>query len=540
MKLRIIKDKRVFPLMLFLVIKLLELFCVIPFYSLIGEQGGALYGYAYIIFIILSSFVITCIPMAIHKIVLEYQTLGYYKIKKRALNLSRNISLFFGFLLFLFTYFCAPYFVKVIFGNLIGVNLPKYVISAIRMVSYSFLIVPVLNVYRGYFKGHHLDSSYSYSYCIESFITNFVMIVGCSIASKSFHFSTDKVVFLALLGIFLGNLFSFCYLLFVMRRNKRFHEAIRPVNEPIISNQIIIKKVFQSIFLFAFIDFLKVFCNAVDLFTVLKIFVYKAYFSIQEAEEIYSILSIWGQYFNWILISISMVLTTKIILQVTENLGKKKNIDVQTLVMKVLTTSFFVLVPLTLVISFLSKAIWTLFYGNNIHGSSLLAYYIFVGLFASLYMAIVMILKELKNYKSIFISFIIGFIFKILFNHSLIYSFYQMGFPAYYGVITASILAYIIPFLYCLIVLTLQYKISFEIIVKDFMNILFGSLVMIFVLLILSFIIPNFSDVRMMNLLLILVYFVIAIIIYIFYIRFSGLKSIHFVQEKAKKLKSSR
>lgn len=59
-----------------IVTKILGILYVIPFYKIIGEQGGTLYGYAYNIynvFLILSS---AGIPLAISKLTSEYNTLN--------------------------------------------------------------------------------------------------------------------------------------------------------------------------------------------------------------------------------------------------------------------------------------------------------------------------------------------------------------------------------------------------------------------------------------------------------------------------------
>ena len=63
--------------------KILGIIYVIPFYDIIGTQGGALYGYGYSIYSIFLGISQAGIPLAISKIVSEYQTLGYSKAKKR-------------------------------------------------------------------------------------------------------------------------------------------------------------------------------------------------------------------------------------------------------------------------------------------------------------------------------------------------------------------------------------------------------------------------------------------------------------------------
>ena len=57
--------------------KIIGILYVIPFYKIIGEQGGALYGYAYNIYSIFLGISTAGIPLAISKITSEYNTLGY-------------------------------------------------------------------------------------------------------------------------------------------------------------------------------------------------------------------------------------------------------------------------------------------------------------------------------------------------------------------------------------------------------------------------------------------------------------------------------
>ena len=71
--------------------KILGVLYVIPFYNIIGENGGSLYGYAYNIynfFLIISS---AGIPLAISKITSEYNTLGKLKEKTYMFKYSKKI-----------------------------------------------------------------------------------------------------------------------------------------------------------------------------------------------------------------------------------------------------------------------------------------------------------------------------------------------------------------------------------------------------------------------------------------------------------------
>ena len=62
--------------------KILGIIYVIPFHAIIGENGRALYSYAYNMYMLFLNFSTVGIPLAISKIVSEYHSLGYEDAKR--------------------------------------------------------------------------------------------------------------------------------------------------------------------------------------------------------------------------------------------------------------------------------------------------------------------------------------------------------------------------------------------------------------------------------------------------------------------------
>ena len=81
--------------------KILGILYVIPFYAIIGEKGGALYGYAYTLYLVFMAISSAGIPLAISKIISEYQALGYYDAKQRAFKIGKKIAITLGILCFI-------------------------------------------------------------------------------------------------------------------------------------------------------------------------------------------------------------------------------------------------------------------------------------------------------------------------------------------------------------------------------------------------------------------------------------------------------
>ena len=100
-----------------------------------------------------------------------------------------------------------------------------------------------------------------------------------------------------------------------------------------------------------------------------------------------------------------------------------------------------------------------------------------------------------------------------------------MNLPPYYGAITASILGYLVAIVLCFITLHSHYKIHFEDFLKNFFDIICGSLLMVVGLLLLKLFIPISSDIRIVNLFILLVYVLMGMIFYFIYGYFTHLTS---------------
>lgn len=497
--------------------KILGIVYVIPFHAIIGEQGGALYGYAYTIYLLFMSLSSAGIPLAISKIVSEYQTLGYYNAKKLAFIIGKKIALLLGFVCFIILLLFAPMIAQAVLGDLTGGNTIEDVTFVIRIIGTAILVVPVLSIYRGYFEGHRFMQIPSFSQIVEQLVRVFIIVLGSFMALKVFKLSLTSAVGVAVFGATAGAIVAYLYLVFKKNKNKsKFNEKIRSVNEPIITNKQIFKKIVIYALPFIMIDIFKSLYSYIDMVTVVEGLVNYANFSVVDAEVVMSMLSTWGAKFNMILLALSTGIVVSLIPNLTQSVVKKDQADSYHKINQSLSVLLFFTLPMSLGISFLSEYIWNVFYGSSVYGPSVLAYYIFVGLIVGLFTLVISILQVLKDYKTVFISLVVGVILKILLNNNLILAFYKMGLPAYYGVITASLIGYFVSFVICIVQLRYKYKVRYEELVKNFMDILCGAILMIVGLLVIKYLLPSSSN-RFVSFLYILIYTLIGGSIYFVY-----------------------
>ena len=498
-----------------IITKILGILYVIPFHAIIGDDGGALYGYAYTIYLLFMSLSSAGIPLAISKIISEYQTLGYYNAKNRAFIIGKKIALLLGFICFLILTLFAPFIAKSILGNLSGGNTIEDVTFVIRVIASAILIVPVLSIYRGYFEGHRFMTPPSISQIIEQIVRVFVIIFGSFTFLKVFKFSLTSTVSIAVFGATIGAFFAYVYLINKKIKNKKkLNEKILDNNEPIITDRQILKKIVLYAIPFIMIDIFKSLYNYIDMITVVKGLVHTANYSTKDAEVIFSMLSTWCLKFNMIILAISTGIIVSLIPNLTTSFVKKDIKDINKKINQAFQILLFLIIPMSIGISFLSEPIWNVFYGSSKYGANILTYYIFAGLFMALFTTSVSIIQTLKDYKGVFISLLIGVLFKFFLNTNLISTFYKMGLPAYYGPITATIIGFLVSFIICLFILNVKFCVKYENTLKNFIDILCGSMVMIVILYLVKFLIPVSSTDRLLNILIIIIYSIIGTFVY--------------------------
>ncbi len=496
--------------------KILGILYVIPFYSIIGEKGGALYGYAYSIYLVFMAISSAGIPLAISKLISEYQTLGYYDAKQRAFKIGKQISITLGIICFIILFIFAKPLAVAILGDLKGGNTIEDVTFVIRVISTAILVVPVLSVYRGYFEGHKFITPTAISQVFEQVMRVLVIVIGSFLTLKIFKLSLTTAVGVAVFGATVGSLASYFYLIEKRHKNKqKFEEKELKVKEPKITNKTILKKIAIYAFPLIMIDIFKSLYSMVDTVTVVKAL--GPIYGTKTAESIMSILSTWGAKFNMIIISIA----TGMIVSLTPNLTAASVVDNTKDVHRKINQSFqmllFMIVPMTVGLSFLAKPVYTIFYGASKFGPSVLTFYVFVALITALFTTAITITQVLKYYKIVFLSLFSGLVLKSLINVSLIKELYHLGLPAYYGSILASIIGYTLSLMICLVALHKLCGVNYEETIKQFINTLCGTVLMVIGLLLLKLIVPIASTNRFINIPIVIIYTLVGMIIYFFY-----------------------
>lgn len=493
--------------------KVLGIVYVIPFYALIGEQGGALYGYSYTIYNLFLSISTVGFPLAISKLTSEYNTLKLYNEKERLYKLSKKCILIFSVICFLVCFIFAPQIANLIIGNIENGNTIEDVSYTIRMVSFALLIVPLLSIIRGYLQGHKYMKEPSISQVIEQVVRVAVILGGSFLTVKVFNLSLKTTVGISVFASAIGALFAYFYLVNVIRKNKKDIEPQEKTEEKL-TNKEIIKKIIVYSIPFIIISCANQIYNSTDMVIMLRT-LSKFNYTGTEVETISSVFSTWGTKFNAIIIAIANGLIISLIPNIVNLYVKKDNKGVNSMFNKCLKIILLINVPIAVFFSINANSFWTIFYGPNRYGPLIIKWNILITILDGLYLVVNSLLQSLSKYKILFISVTIGILMNLGLDIPLMYLFNYIGLEAFYGAILATAMGLSTSVIIALIYLKKEIKFNYNETLKIIPKSIINIIILIVANVIVSLILPINSSSRLIQIINICVLAIITIPLYI-------------------------
>lgn len=444
-----------------IITKILGIIYVIPFYKIIGEQGGTLYGYAYNIyniFLIISS---AGLPLAISKLTSEYNALKQDDKKVRMYQIATKIISIFSISSFLICFIFAPQLSNLIIGELEGGNTLEDVTFVIRLISFALLVIPMLSIKRGYLQGHTYIKEPSISQIIEQIVRIAIIIIGSYTAVNIFKLPIKFAVGIAVLAAAIGGLATYIYLTVITNKNKKQIDLDKKVEKNKKIDHEIIKKIITYSIPFIVINLANTIYTFTDMVLVIRTLP-KLGFSAIDTEFISSVFTTWGVKFNTIITSISTGLIISLIPNMVKDYTEKNYPAVNQNFNKCLKIILLIIAPLAIFISCMSTSMWNIFYGNNNYGPMVIKYTIIVTILDCLYMVVNSLMQSINKRNIIYVSVITGLILNLILDIPFMYIFSKLGLPAYYGAITATLVGFIISNTISLIFLNKEMHIDYK------------------------------------------------------------------------------
>ena len=478
------------------IVKVLGMIYVIPFYAIVGSAGAALYAYAYNIYGLFLEVATAGIPNAVSKIINEYNTLGREEAKIRTFQIGKRLLGVIAVLAFLILFIFAPGIAALIIGDLTGGNSIEDVTFVIRCVSFALLVFPFLSVSRGFFQGHNIISVSSASQVIEQLARVLVIVCGSYIALKWLHLDLSTAVGVAVFGAFIGGLCALFYVQNKLRQNKKelaLDKKFEVRDE--VTNKEIIKKIIKYAIPIVIVSIAFTIYNNVDMILVLRTMNYLG-MDAEEVEFIASGVSTWVPKISVVVTSVVLGLSASLIPNMVEAFTLKKYDELNHKFNKSLQIILFISLPMCVGISLLASAIWTVFYGYNPLGTSILAVAIFAPLFSNLYTVCNHTLQSMNKFKWVYVSSITGIVLNALLDVPFMLLFDFIGIPAYYGATVATVVGFSITVIIAMVYLKQEFHFKYTDTKKMFSKILVPLIVMIVVVVLMKLFIPIDYDSR--------------------------------------------
>ncbi len=497
--------------------KILGVIYVIPFYALIGEKGGALYGYAYSIYGLFLNLSTAGIPFAISKITSEYNALNEQYLKEKAYKISKYLMCILGLICFVILMIFAPFISDIFIGNIEGGNTKEDVTFVIRIISSALLVVPLLSVLRGYLQGHKYITPSSISQVVEQFVRVVFIIVGSFICLKILNLSLTNTIGLAVFAATISAFTAYIYLLVKVKKHKSdlVTKGVIKEEERKVTNKEIVMKLLKIAIPFILIDIVSSFYGFVDLSTINKTMVDLGY-KISESESVISILTTWGGKLNMIVMAVSSGMIVSLVPNISSSYALKDYKDVKNKINESLQSLIFVVLPMTIGLSMIATPAWTIFFGSgSTLGPLVFKYSIFIAFAMSIFNVTISTMHSLGHSKMVILTLSIGLIVKILINVPFMKLFNLLGLHPSYGVITSTILANVVASTCNLLFIKKKLNISYKDTIIKTLKMLIPLSSMIIVVCLLRLVVPNTSS-RIMSLIYSLLYGLVGGVTYIF------------------------
>jgi len=497
------------------VTKIIGLIYVIPFYAIIGVQGGALYSYAYSIYNMFLNLATSGIPVAMSKIVSEFNSLKLYFTKEQTFKIGLKIIGILCITVFLLLFIFAPQLAYLIIGDVKGGNTVEDVTFVIRVISTAILVVPFLSVSKGYLQGHKIMQVSSIANVLEQVVRVIVIVAGSFLAVKVFHTSITTAVGIAVFGATVGAIAAYFYVHDKIKKNKKElnRDAKKTRDEAKIDSKAITKKIILYALPFVAISVLQSAFTMVDVFTVVKSLVGLGY-TTAISENVLSVIATWGSKLNMIVMSISTGIIMSLIPAIASSYAIRNYKEVNSKINQAIQTLLLVTVPLAVGISFMAADVWTVFYGYNELNISIFSVLILSQIPLSICSVMVNANQTLDNTKQSIIALGGSVLAKIILNVPFMHLFNSIGLEAYYAPIVLNMIIDTSASLYLLSVIKKKTNISYLKSVRTLIKVTLCTAIMVTSLTIVNTFIPNITTSRFLAILELILYGIIGIVIY--------------------------
>lgn len=389
---------------------------IIPWYAWMGSHGNVANALTaksyniYSLFIIIST---AGIPGAVAKQVAAYNARNEYGVGKKLFQRGIYLMMGLGIVSAAIMYFAA--------GILSGGDIRQ--IPVLQSLALAVLIIPVMSLMRGFFQGYNDMAPSALSQIIEQLARVIWMLVTAYLIMQVQHGNYVDAVTQSNFAAFIGALFGILLLLYYYARKK--HEidylVLHSNNEVEVSTKNLLIEIIQQSIPFIIIDSGITFFQLIDQYTFHSFIDNFVHASYNQIESWYALFGLNANKLIMIVISLATAMAVTAIPLLAGAHATNNREDIKAQIENTLELFFFIMIPSALGMAAISGPLYTVFYGYDPTGASVLYLSSFVAILLGLFTVIAAILQGLSNNKLAIKYLVIGVIVKLIFQFPAIY-----------------------------------------------------------------------------------------------------------------------
>lgn len=418
----------------------------VPFLTVIITHAGyGIYAAAYQVFTFIYVIANSGISIAISKIIAEFIAVGNPKDAKKSFKIARALMLLVGFVLAMLMLILSKPLANMM-------NCPQAV-TAIRFLTPTIMITPVLSVYRGYFQGKRNMTPTALSQVMEQVANLIFSLLFAEILIKK---SLELGCAGGTVGTTLGAVIALTYLIITYEKDRNTNE-IQSTEAKRRSSKYLARKIIKYALPITICMGMQYAGNLLDATNIMGRLIV-AGFKGKAAEIKYADLAYYNTLLN-VMISIISALSAAVLPAISGAAVLKNKASISHKINFAFRICFLMAVPYAVVMSVLSVPLYSLIsFFRGTEGASLLLKGSPVVIFWSIVMIQSTILQGMGKLYSATSNLIIGIIIKIAINYILVA---KPGINIM-GAVIGSLACYIIPMILNHIMIKRELKIDFN------------------------------------------------------------------------------
>lgn len=469
-----------------LITKIIGAIYVIPFYDIIGTDGGVLYSYAYNVYNLFLNISISGIPTAVAIIIAEYNTLKKFNDREKTFSLANKIIGLVAVICFLLMFIFAKYIGLFYVGDLENGTDVNSIVLVVRTISFCLLIIPFLSVLRGYLQGNKYLNDPSYSQLIEQVVRIIVVLVGSYVAINLLHYSVPIGVSVALSGTVLGGIAAFLFLRYKLSKSRlQLKEGVTSLKDATEKDKRIIGKIIQYSIPIIIVSVTQNIYEITDQKLIIK-GLYMIGYTATKSEYLASIVVTWTPKICMIINALAIGLCTSVIPFIVTNYTEKKYEELNRKFNQAINIILTVSIPLSSCLIVFSSEVYRIFYGTSNEGKYVLMVMTITSILFSLQLVINMILQGMKKFKLVYINTITGIVINIILDIPMILILNKIGIPPYLGSLFATMVGLFVSELIVAISLRKEFKFKYKSIINTLLKTLLGTIPMTIIMILMK------------------------------------------------------